>query len=43
MKVGDVAPDFSLQAHDGTQVRLSDFRGKKNVVLFFYPKDDTPG
>ena len=43
MKVGDVAPDFSLQAHDGTQVRLSDFREKKNVVVFFYPKDDTPG
>ena len=43
MKVGDMAPDFSLQAHNGTQVRLSDFRGKKNVVVFFYPKDDTPG
>lgn len=43
MKVGDKAPDFTLQAHDGTVVRLSDFRGKKNVVVFFYPKDDTPG
>lgn len=43
MKVGDSAPDFVLQAHDDTQVRLSDFRGKKNVVVFFYPKDDTPG
>ena len=43
MKVGDPAPDFSLEAHDGTQVRLSDFRGKKHVIVFFYPKDDTPG
>ena len=43
MKVGDIAPDFSLQAHDGSQVQLSDYLGKKNVVIFFYPKDDTPG
>ena len=43
MKVGDIAPNFSLEAHDGSQVRLSDFRGDKNVVVFFYPKDDTPG
>ncbi len=39
---GDKAPDFSLPASDGGTVRLSDFRGK-NVVLYFYPKDDTPG
>jgi len=37
-----VAPDFALQADDGRTVRLSDFRGRY-VVLFFYPKDDTPG
>ena len=43
MKIGDKAPDFLLEAHDGSQVRLSDFWGKKNVVVFFYPKDDTPG
>jgi len=39
---GEVAPDFTLQADDGREVRLSDFRGKP-VVLYFYPKDDTPG
>ena len=36
------APDFTLTADDGSSVTLSDLRGK-NVVLFFYPKDDTPG
>jgi peroxiredoxin Q/BCP len=36
------APDFSLQDENGTVRRLSDFRGKP-VVLYFYPKDDTPG
>jgi peroxiredoxin Q/BCP len=41
--VGDRAPDFELEAVSGQKVRLSDFRGKKNVVLFFYPKDETPG
>ena len=43
MKVGDTAPDFNLEAHDGTFVKLSQFRGKSHVVVFFYPKDDTPG
>jgi peroxiredoxin Q/BCP len=43
IKVGDVAPDFTLAAANGTTVRLSDYRGKKSVVLFFYPKDETPG
>ncbi|MBI4409715.1 MAG: thioredoxin-dependent thiol peroxidase [Gemmatimonadetes bacterium] len=38
----DVAPDFTLPAEDGSTVRLSDLRGRK-VVLYFYPKDDTPG
>ena len=37
-----MAPDFTLQADDGKPVSLSNFRGKK-VVLYFYPKDETPG
>lgn len=36
LKVGDVAPDFTLLANDWKPVKLSDFRGKKNVVLAFY-------
>ena len=43
LQIGDAAPDFELEAANGQKVRLSDFRGKKNVVLFFYPKDETPG
>jgi thioredoxin-dependent peroxiredoxin len=39
---GKPAPDFELQSDSGETVRLSDFRGKP-VVLYFYPKDDTPG
>jgi peroxiredoxin Q/BCP len=39
---GQQAPDFELATDTGKQVRLSDFRGSP-VVLFFYPKDDTPG
>ncbi len=42
LKVGDVAPDFTLLADDGTTVTLSALRGKA-VVLYFYPRDDTPG
>ena len=43
LKVGDTAPDFELPGHrGGEKVRLSDFRGKKNVVLVFYPLDWTP-
>jgi len=42
-KVGDVAPDFEGQTSHGTQVRLKDYLGKRNVVLYFYPKDDTEG
>jgi len=38
----DVAPDFTLQDENGEDVTLSGFRGRK-VVLYFYPKDDTPG
>jgi thioredoxin-dependent peroxiredoxin len=40
--VGNTAPDFVLQGSNGENVSLSDFRGK-NVVLYFYPKDMTPG
>jgi len=43
VKVGDVAPDFSVAASDGTTVRLKDYLGKGPIVLYFYPKDDTPG
>lgn len=42
LEVGQKAPDFTLQDQDGNSVSLSDFLGKK-VVLYFYPKDDTPG
>ena len=41
-KEGSKAPDFKAIAHDGSPVRLSDFKGRP-VVLYFYPKDDTPG
>jgi thioredoxin-dependent peroxiredoxin len=43
IKVGDKAPDFTLTSEKGTPVNLKDYIGKKNVVLYFYPKDDTPG
>jgi thioredoxin-dependent peroxiredoxin len=43
LKEGSKAPAFSLQDDHGTQVKLSDYAGKKRVVLFFYPKADTPG
>jgi thioredoxin-dependent peroxiredoxin len=43
LQAGDPAPDFSLPAADGKMVALSDFRGRSEVVLFFYPKDNTPG
>jgi thioredoxin-dependent peroxiredoxin len=42
LKAGDQAPEFSLPADDGTIVTLGGLRGK-NVVLYFYPKDDTSG
>ncbi len=41
-QAGDPAPDFELLSDEGTSVRLADFRGKR-VVLFFYPRADTPG
>ena len=42
-KVGDAAPDFSVAASDGKTVHLKDYVGKGNIILYFYPKDDTPG
>ena len=42
MKVGQKAPEFTVEDDSGKKVKLSDFKGKK-VVLYFYPKDDTPG
>jgi peroxiredoxin Q/BCP len=42
LETGKVAPDFTLTADDGSTVSLSDFRGQK-VVVYFYPKADTPG
>ena len=42
-KAGDVAPDFIGQDQDGHTVKLADFAGKKLVLLYFYPKDNTPG
>jgi peroxiredoxin Q/BCP len=42
IEVGKKAPAFTLRDQDGKPVKLSDFRGRK-VVLYFYPKDDTPG
>jgi len=43
VKVGDTAPDFTLPSQMGDNVKLSEYFGKKNVVLYFYPKDETPG
>ena len=42
MKVGDKAPDYLGTDQDGKEIRLSDYKGKR-VVLYFYPKDSTPG
>ncbi len=42
LKIGDPAPDFDLPRDGGTQIKLSDFKGQK-LILYFYPKDDTPG
>ena len=42
-EVGQPAPDFTLPSTDDKEVRLSDFKGKQAVVLYFYPRDDTPG
>ena len=42
LKIGDKAPDFKLKSDSGTEVSLRDFKGRR-VVLFFFPKADTPG
>jgi len=42
LKVGDTAPEFTVQTHEGNTLSLSSVRGKK-VLLWFYPKADTPG
>lgn len=42
LAVGHSAPDFKLKSHDGREIRLSDYRGKKNVVLAFFPLAWTP-
>ena len=43
LKEGDKAPEFNLFSSNGKAVALKDFKGKKRVILYFYPKDDTPG
>ncbi|MBU6136797.1 thioredoxin-dependent thiol peroxidase [Clostridium tertium] len=42
MEIGNLAPDFTLMGSDGKEHKLSDYIGKK-VILYFYPKDNTPG
>lgn len=42
LKIGDAAPDFALKSEAGQTVKLSDYRGRR-VIVYFYPKDDTPG
>ena len=42
-KIGNLAPAFNLKNQDGQKIQLKDFKGKKNVVLYFYPKALTPG
>jgi peroxiredoxin Q/BCP len=43
IRIGDKIPEFTLQNQDGEPVNIQDIIGKKTVVLYFYPKDDTPG
>ncbi|PSN13284.1 peroxiredoxin [filamentous cyanobacterium CCT1] len=43
IRVGDAAPDFTLPNQKGESVTLSSYQGQRAVVLYFYPKDDTPG
>jgi peroxiredoxin Q/BCP len=42
LKIGDKAPDFQLRTDEGGELALSDFRGKR-VLIFFFPKANTPG
>ncbi len=43
LSIGSPAPDFTASLDDGSQFHLADYKGKKNVVLYFYPADFTPG
>ena len=43
LQIGDQAPDFTLKTTDGETFRLSEQHGRHSIVLYFYPKDDTPG
>ena len=43
LKKGDKVPDFELKNQNGELFKVSDYVGKKNLVIYFYPKDDTPG
>lgn len=43
LAIGASAPDFTLPSSDGDEISLASFRGRENVVLIFYPKDQTPG
>ena len=43
LQIGDFAPDFVLKDQHGEIINLTDFRGTAKVILYFYPKDDTPG
>ena len=43
LEENQAAPDFTSVNHDGEDISLAQYRGQKNVVLYFYPKDDTPG
>jgi thioredoxin-dependent peroxiredoxin len=43
VQIGDRAPNFTATAHDGQEIRLADFQDQQVVVLYFYPKDETPG
>ena len=43
IKEGNKAPDFSATDQNGKKIKLSSFKGKKNIILYFYPKDMTPG
>ena len=43
LKEGSKAPEFTLPSSEGKEISLKDYKGKSRVVLYFYPKDDTPG
>lgn len=43
LQVGDSAPDFTLTNQQGESISLADYRGRQHVVVYFYPKDETPG